>query len=237
MGTATSNARFTTTNWSLIIRARGDRAAMEELLATYWPPVYAYLRRSGRSRDEAADLTQAFIADVVLPRDIVGKADPSLGAFRSFLKAALRNFVIDTARAQSSTRSAPRTLLLDGAALDAAEPVGQSEPDAAYERQWAKSVLLTALDRVRADCLSCGMESHWHAFERRTLLPETHGSTPTIEALAAELGVQSGDVLSNMIFTVKRKLRSAIRQVVAETVASPDELEAELEALRRAMRE
>ena len=55
--------RFATTRWSLVEVARGGdspeaRRAMAVLCETYWYPIYAYVRRSGQSPDEAQDLTQ-----------------------------------------------------------------------------------------------------------------------------------------------------------------------------------
>ena len=60
-------ASFDTTRWSLVLAAGGgDRAAAQAALASlcesYWYPLYAYVRRRGRSPDDARDLTQAFFA-------------------------------------------------------------------------------------------------------------------------------------------------------------------------------
>ncbi len=68
---------FRTTCWSAVARARsGDdaarKAALGELIEAYWPPVYAYLRARGMKREAAAELTQAFFADVVLARGLFG---------------------------------------------------------------------------------------------------------------------------------------------------------------------
>jgi RNA polymerase sigma-70 factor (ECF subfamily) len=56
--------RFATTLWSVILDARDSAspdvdASLEKLCRTYWPAIYAYVRRQGRSRSEAADLTQS----------------------------------------------------------------------------------------------------------------------------------------------------------------------------------
>src|SRR6476659_7139315 len=61
--------RFATTRWSLIVAARGNSAKASEALAVlcelYWVPVYAFIRRSGVSTEDARDLTQAFFARVL----------------------------------------------------------------------------------------------------------------------------------------------------------------------------
>lgn len=46
-------------------RISDARAALEGLCVTYWTPVYAFIRQSGRPADDAQDLTQAFFARVM----------------------------------------------------------------------------------------------------------------------------------------------------------------------------
>jgi len=58
-----SAARFPTTHWSRVVtagdpNAPGAEAALGELCAAYWYPLYAFIRRQGRSPEDAADLTQ-----------------------------------------------------------------------------------------------------------------------------------------------------------------------------------
>mgnify|MGYP001587770787 CR=1 FL=1 len=58
---------FATTQWSLILHAarpdspEGARA-LASLCATYWYPLYAFVRRQGRSALDAQDLTLEFFA-------------------------------------------------------------------------------------------------------------------------------------------------------------------------------
>ena len=57
---------FPTTSWILIDRITRDeddrRVLTGLLLKRYWKPVYYYLRRRGRSNEEAQDLTQRGLA-------------------------------------------------------------------------------------------------------------------------------------------------------------------------------
>ena len=62
---------------------------MEELARTYWPPLYAYLRRHGKSPQQAEDLMQAFFARLIERNDL-RSVDSAKGRFRSFVLAALR---------------------------------------------------------------------------------------------------------------------------------------------------
>ena len=84
---------FATTHWSDVLAAKqGDAseaaAALEKLCRTYWYPLYAFLRREGRSPHDAQDLTQEFFAHL-LQRSFLENVGPQKGKFRSFLLAAL----------------------------------------------------------------------------------------------------------------------------------------------------
>ena len=76
--------------------------ALAHLCQTYWPPLYAYLRRRGYSPEDAQDLTQGFFAQL-LKRNAVAAVNPEKGRFRSFLLASFNHFLSDEwdkARAQ-----------------------------------------------------------------------------------------------------------------------------------------
>ena len=90
---------FLSTHWSLIndvkTHPEQDRALIGLLLQQYWKPVYCYLRRRGYHNEQAKDLTQAFLHEVVLNRHLVDRADPSKGRFRTFLLHALNQYLLD----------------------------------------------------------------------------------------------------------------------------------------------
>lgn len=57
------SSTFATTHWSVVLAARGGDSpasaeALERLCQTCWPPIHAYLRRTGHDADQAADLTE-----------------------------------------------------------------------------------------------------------------------------------------------------------------------------------
>ena len=92
-----SAAGFPTTHWSRVLRAgdptdREGRDALERLCRDYWYPLYAFARRQGLDREEASDLVQGFLTDLIERRDLT-KADPSRGRFRSFLRTACTHFL------------------------------------------------------------------------------------------------------------------------------------------------
>ena len=78
------------TRWSLVLAA-GQRGiftmarALADLCQTYWPAVYAFVRRQISNVHEAQDLTQGFFTQL-LEKDLLAVAQPTRGRF-SFLSA------------------------------------------------------------------------------------------------------------------------------------------------------
>ncbi len=235
MGASETGAWFQTTSWALVLSAKGSRADLELLLRAYWSPVYAFVRAKGFAHHDASDLTQEFLAEVLVGRDLISKADPLRGRFRSFLKSALRNFLIDQHRRSSAKRAAPTGPISSvDTGPEAPDPASRdAEPAQAFDRQWAAAVLALAIERTEAACKQDGMDQQWAAFRAVILAPLTaRVKPPSMEALAERLGATSPAQVSNMIQTVKRRFRRTLQQVVAETVTDPGEVDDELNSLQ-----
>ena len=81
----------------MVVRAGSDdsshaRAALESLCQAYWYPLYAFVRRKGSDQVVAEDLTQSFFVHL-LEKASLQSVDQSRGRFRTFLLAALNNFL------------------------------------------------------------------------------------------------------------------------------------------------
>src|SRR5215218_15410 len=87
---------FATTHWSVVLAARGDtseaRVAIARLCSLYWYPLYAFARRMGLGSHDAEDATQGCLAHL-LHTDALATVAREKGRFRSFLLAALKNFL------------------------------------------------------------------------------------------------------------------------------------------------
>src|SRR5688572_31560325 len=90
--------QFATTRWSLVSAAAGGgdkdaaRAALSELCALYWYPLYAFVRRQGVDADAASDVTQGFFARFI-ELESIGSARQERGRFRSYLLGAVKHFL------------------------------------------------------------------------------------------------------------------------------------------------
>src|SRR5437016_8509326 len=91
-------AAFVTTQWTRVLEARGEspeaKAALSDLCAAYYAPVFAFIRRNASDEEAAQDLTQEFFIRL-LSRHGIDTVDPQRGRFRSFLLGAVKHFLSD----------------------------------------------------------------------------------------------------------------------------------------------
>ena len=97
MSDLTRARRLATTRWTLVLAASDPtspeaRAVWTSLCEHYWYPVYAFVRRTGRSDEDARDMTQAFFART-LEKNVFASARRDRGRFRTFLLTLVRSFL------------------------------------------------------------------------------------------------------------------------------------------------
>jgi RNA polymerase sigma-70 factor (ECF subfamily) len=228
---------FATTHWSVVLAAReGDESraseAMETLCRTYWYPLYAYVRRQGRSPEDAQDLTQGFFAHL-LARDFLKGLAKENGRFRGFLLAALKNFVTDQwdkARALKRGGGQP-ALSLDDSSAEARyrlEPADDLSADRLYERRWALTMLDRSLARLQEEFAAAGKTGLF------AILQQFQGdqlSAATGAEAAARLGMPENTFKSHL-HRFRRRYRELLCEEVAQTVATPADVAEELRHLK-----
>ena len=147
---------FTRTRWSLVRRAaiegNAPRGALDELLAIYWYPLYAWARRGGRSPEAASDGVQDFLAKVCA-QNLIARADADRGKLRSWLlKSFANHLATEHERATRQKRGGDAAHIhIDWTGAETAylaEPALTSSPDALYARTWALSLMEEALENV-----------------------------------------------------------------------------------------
>src|SRR5688572_12832076 len=152
---------FPTTRWSVVVNAGASpeaqaHGALATLCEQYWYPIYGFVRRQGRAHHEAEDCTQEFLARLLASASMA-HARPERGRFRTFLLAALRNFLANEwRRTQAEKRGGGATVLsLDLERADERfthEPVDTGlTPEQAFDRSWAMDLLQRATDALRED--------------------------------------------------------------------------------------
>ena len=227
---------FLTTHWTLIEEIKSgedkDRALIGLLLERYWKPVYCYLRRKGYANEDAKDLTQGFLHEVVLNRGLVQKAERSRGRFRTLLLVALNRYLMNVKEAQTARTRIPPDKLVS---LEVVEPpelssmMTGSNPDDVYQYVWLSALLDQVLSAVQTNCEQDGLHAHWQVFRERVVQPILKGSAPpSLGDVARKHGIKSRKKASNMVVTVKRRFQAALKEYVRTTVASDSYVQEEL---------
>jgi RNA polymerase sigma factor (sigma-70 family) len=227
---------FATTHWSVVLEAgQGDcsraAAALERLCRAYWYPIYAFIRRRGADPHSAEDLTQSFFA-YLLEKEMLKKVDRNKGKFRSFLQAAVGNFLANEwDKRQAVKRGGRRQIVswdeLAAEDLYANEPADSLTPERLFERSWAFALLERALARLKQEYAAADKTELFAGLEpelTREVAPGWHA------ARAQELGMSEGAV-KVALHRLRKRFGELVRSEIAHTVSSPDEVEGEIQHL------
>jgi RNA polymerase sigma factor (sigma-70 family) len=232
--------RFATTRWSIVVAAGGQddgsqaRRALEDLCRAYWYPLYAYVRRKGRQPDDAADLVQGFITNL-LDRRAFAAADPTRGRFRAFLLSSFDHFLSNQRRHDNAQkRGGGKTIVGldfdDGERRYALEPAHDLTPDRIYQRRWALSLIDAAMARLRQEYADRGKAGVFDALAPLISAP----SDQPYAAIAQQLEMTEGAV-KVAVHRLRKRCRDLLRDEVKETVADSAEIEDELAYLISAL--
>ena len=223
---------FPETHWSQLLEL-GDPANpnyapnLDRLIHQYWMPVYHYVRTLRPvGVPEAEDLTQQFFT-MLLSRDSFAKLAPERGSFRGFLKTALRCFLIDQDR--TAVAHAPR----DGARFfpfeqaeaawkDARNGVAVAGPEEAFDREWARGVLLAAVAKLKDQLQAEGKAVYYALFAELWSDPAS-----SYIDLARKHGLSENDV-GNYLRTVRQRLRSVLQDIVTGYLGPGENVEDEV---------
>lgn len=227
---------FVTTHWSVVRNAgepatRVAREALEKLCTAYWPPLYAYVRRTGHDEHEAQDLTQEFFARLLARNDFAG-LDPGRGRFRAFLLASMNHFLAkEWRKAGTLKRGAGQALLsLDTALAEqryGAQAAIEPTPEELFDRRWAEIVLERAGRKLREEFAGEGREV---LFRELNVFLSTPAGAGDYSTVAARLGMTESAVAKS-VERLRRRYRDLVRSEIAQTVASPAELDEEMRYL------
>ncbi len=234
--TAKPQSYFATTHWSVVLSARERGSpksleALETLCRAYWYPLYAYVRRRGRNAEDAQDLTQSFFARL-LEKDYLQSVAREKGKFRTFLLVALQRFLAnewDRQHAQKRGGYAPVVSIDQELAESrfAAELSHTDQPDVLFDRQWAVTLLERTMARLQKEYVASGRAKLFEQLQGTLARDEL--ALPYAE-IAARLKLTEGAVRMAM-HRVRARYREILREEIANTVASPEEVEEEIRHL------
>ena len=229
------DAVFPATRWTLIFAAREDpearRAALETLLATYWKPVYFYVRRKGLSVEAAEDATQGLFLHV-LEHDLFARADPARGRFRSYLLTSLDHYLVNQHERGAAVKRGGRVKIvaLDTGVAERDLAAAPDDPGRAFDREWATGILDRALARLRREYEEGRRKGPADVF----LSFFRMDAAPSYAEAAAACGLTTVQFKA-ALHRARERFREILREEVAPTVsddaAADDEMRALLQAL------
>lgn len=230
---------FSTTRWTLILRAGGaegssSETAWQNLCKIYWYPLYAFIRRNGATKEDSEDIVQGFLLSLFERQDL-NHVSPEKGRFRSFLLASLKHYIsnaTDKVNALKRGGTAP-VLSLDweeaGARFEISD-TSAGTPDEIYDREWALALLQNVLERLRAE---------WQTKHKQALfdLLQIFLTVDRDDAKYAETAASHGyseTYLRVNIHRLRKRYRELLREEIGQTLKNRDMIEDEMQALFKA---
>lgn len=225
---------FVTTRWTLVLRARGGspeaQAALGELCAAYWQPVFSFIRRGGRDEHTARDLTQEFFARL-LARHGLDTVQPGRGRFRSFLLGAVKHFLADMHDREHALKRGGGQVAVP---LDAEDPGVPELPDpasppsdAVFDREWAVTLVNRSVESLAAEHADEARRAQFTVL-KPWLLGDVGGLT---QAEAAERLGWTENAVRVAVHRLRRRFRELVKQEIAQTVDDPAQFQEELRYL------
>jgi RNA polymerase sigma-70 factor (ECF subfamily) len=215
------------------------RKALADLCKTYWRPIFAFICRRGYSVADAQDLTQDFFL-MVLEGDLLKRADPSRGRFRSLLLKALQNFLVDDAiRKRARKRGGDiKFVSWDEWIAEAPSHLSVSAQEAEkwsaekiYDVRWAATAAEHALRQLGEECEARGRRRVFDVLSECLAADRQDVSYPKFSKI---LGVPEASV-KRLVHQLRQRYRRLLREEVAQTVEKPEDVDDELRYLCAAL--
>ena len=241
-----THGRFTTTRWSVVLSCvdeDGDTQKMHkaqaELCKIYWRPIFAFIRRLGHSPPDAQDLTQDFFV-MVLKGQLLQRANPARGRFRSLVLKALEDFLRDAEAKRTARKRGGGVQFVSWDDWMSEAPsqfsVSQQESDRwpaerIFDVRWAATVVERALSRLGEEC---ERRRRRRVFDMLSPCLAEERENVSYSKLSKTLSIPEAAV-KRLVHQLRVRYRALLREEVGLTVEKPDEIDDELRYLCAAL--
>jgi RNA polymerase sigma-70 factor (ECF subfamily) len=169
----------------------------------------------------------------MLAGGIIARAEQQRGRFRSYLLGAVKHFL---SHQRESRRRLKRGGGVENISLNETEvrsvpDSGVLSPDAAFDRQWALTVVTHALGALRRECAAEGRADFFELAKPWLTGDTAHGDQA---ALAVSCGMNA-NALKVAVHRLKRRFRQLLKAEVAGTLDDPGQVAAEMRVLFAAL--
>ena len=227
---------FHTTRWSRVCMAKVDsedgRRALTDLCDAYYKPVVTFLRLKLRDEDAALELSHAFFAEM-LKGGTIHTADRDRGRFRSYLLGSVKHFLLHhhTAGQRRKRGGGSESVSLDDESVGDMPDARQMSPDAAFDRQWALTVLTRAIEALRLECTAEGRAGLLDQVRPYLMGEAEYGG----QAAIAEVFQMTPAAFRMAVQRLKHRFRQCVKAEIAGTLDDPSMIEVEMQSLLAAL--
>lgn len=207
--------------------------AFETILASYWKPVYKYVRLKWQAGNEdAKDLTQGFFANA-FEKNHFANYDASKASFQTFLRTCLDGFVANERKAGARLKrggdfehfqfdfvSAEDEFAAHAAAVNV-------NPEEYFHREWVRWMFTLAMEALRRHCDETGHSVYFQLFERYDLSDDRD---ITYSSLGQEFGLDATRV-NNYLAAARRDFGRIVIEKLREITATEEEFRNEARSL------
>jgi RNA polymerase sigma-70 factor (ECF subfamily) len=198
-------------------------AAMDQVIALYWKPVYRFVRiKFQKSNEDAKDLTQGFFASA-LQRNFFARFDPAKASFRTYIRMAVERYAANQHAAENRQK---RGGAVEFETVEDQE-IATESPELEFDREWRRQLFFLALDDLRAHCKQSGKHVQFGIFEDYDL---TDGDRLSYSDMAIKYGIPESTV-NNHLAWARRTLRAFITERLRGTTSGARELHEEMRRL------
>jgi RNA polymerase sigma-70 factor (ECF subfamily) len=216
------------TAWSMVRDAHGDhtavQSAQERLLEKYGGAVRRYALSCLRNEDAAEEVFQEFALKFV--RGDFGKASPTRGKFRSFVKTIVYRLIVDC---QRRAKKLGREGIMHSNMPDPEDSAESKDEDAMFRASWRDELLASVWQKLADDEQQSGKPYHT-VLRYRVSHPDLR-SPELAEGLSEELGkVVNAGAVRVLLHRARELFAELLLDEVTESLESGslDEAEQEL---------
>jgi RNA polymerase sigma-70 factor (ECF subfamily) len=236
-----SQGYFATTQWHVVRQSTEGPdwkriEALNQICSRYGPALVEFVRRQFEASElDAEELVQQFVTDRVLAKNLLTKAEPSKGKFRTFLMTSIKRFVLDQFRRQRTDKRRPPNgfVSMDSVQSDAMLDLDTDE-QRTFDQSFVRQIIAEAIHRTHEYCIRKNQTEIWEILYERVLIPHIEERAPVdYDTLVEELGLRSRAEAQNKLATGKRTFQRCFQEVIMEFTASAEEFEEEWAYLSR----
>lgn len=227
---------FPDTVWALVLKAKDSSAkeykqCLDQLISMYWKPVYRYIRIAWRkSNEDAKDLTQDFFSHF-LEKEYLKPVDPQKGRFRTYVKVALKHFLINMKeKSQAQKRGGDTfTMSFDDVNDDPCRD-DNSDPVGLFDKEWARMVISRSIKLLRDRLIDEGKDKYFNVFEMYYICRDSAGASSKYGDISTKLKVKETDVRNYLTYS-RRVLKDIVRNEIKQYVIDESDIDDELKYL------